>query len=222
MVQTCPGSGHFPLTGVNSDGESLAYRVDWVSVLRWHATGEDHMSRDDNVVPINIRLLAVQQLFNSLDPSPFHDKDLDSDAHEYIFGSANEFSLQKAMKLVIEIPNRELEKIDANTLRDAIHNYFSYRAAESHRKIRFLLREGRTALFIGLVFLIACTSLRHVAVRLFDATIAGPVSEGLLILGWVAMWRPMQIFLYDWWPIRHAARIYAKLGRMPVEVNGFD
>ena len=55
--------------------------------------------------------------------------------------------------------------------------------------------------------------------------LAGPtlsqiVAEGFLILGWVAMWRPLQIFLYDWWPIRHQARLYAKLAAMPVEIQG--
>ena len=34
----------------------------------------------------------------------------------------------------------------------------------------------------------------------------------------VAMWRPMQIYLYDWWPLLRRSRIYAKLSHMPVEV----
>jgi hypothetical protein len=47
------------------------------------------------------------------------------------------------------------------------------------------------------------------------ATIA---REGLTIAGWVAMWRPMEIYLYDWWPLRRRGRIYAKLSHAPVEV----
>ena len=50
------------------------------------------------------------------------------------------------------------------------------------------------------------------------STWAGLLREGLLIGGWVAMWRPMQIYLYEWWPLRRRERIYAKLGNMPVEV----
>jgi len=33
------------------------------------------------------------------------------------------------------------------------------------------------------------------------------------------MWRPMQIYLYDWWPVRRRRRIYEKLSHMPVEVE---
>jgi len=43
------------------------------------------------------------------------------------------------------------------------------------------------------------------------------VRESLTIAGWVAMWRPMQIYLYDWWPLLRRSRIYAKLSHMPVE-----
>jgi hypothetical protein len=32
------------------------------------------------------------------------------------------------------------------------------------------------------------------------------------------MWRPLQIFLYDWWPIRHRARVFDKLARTPVSI----
>lgn len=42
--------------------------------------------------------------------------------------------------------------------------------------------------------------------------------EGLYIVGWVAMWRPLEVFLYDWRPIRHRA-LYAKLARIPVIVR---
>ena len=45
------------------------------------------------------------------------------------------------------------------------------------------------------------------------------VQESLIILGWVAIWRPMNIFLYDWWPIRAEARLLDRLARMDVQVR---
>jgi hypothetical protein len=190
--------------------------------VRTGAAPEDFMDQEADIAIINIRLLSIQQLFNSFDPSPFHDKELDTGAHDYIVGFAGEFPLQQGLRLLIEIPRKELTQADQPTLQTAIHNYFSYRADESRRKIRLLMREGRSALLIGLAFLVACTSLRQVAVALIQGPIIEPLSEGLLILGWVAMWRPIQIFLYDWWPVRQMMRIYAKLRVIPVEVKAFD
>lgn len=43
--------------------------------------------------------------------------------------------------------------------------------------------------------------------------------ESLLIGGCVAMWRPLEVFLYDWWPIRAEARLYDRLGAMPVRIE---
>lgn len=168
---------------------------------------------------IEIRLSKLQQLFNSLDPSPFHEKDLDADAEEYIVGSVVEFPLQQPLKLVIHLPADQLALAESANLQDAIHNYFAYRREVAGRRVRFQFREGRTALLIGLLFLALCTGIRQLILALGDGAGWQMVSEGLLIVGWVAMWRPLEIYLYDWWPIRLHSRIYAKLASMPVELR---
>jgi hypothetical protein len=32
------------------------------------------------------------------------------------------------------------------------------------------------------------------------------------------MWRPLEIFLYDWWPVRGDARLFDRLSAMTVRV----
>ena len=48
---------------------------------------------------------------------------------------------------------------------------------------------------------------------------SGVFRESLLIGGWVAMWRPLEVFLYDWWPIRAEARLFDRLAAMPVRLS---
>jgi hypothetical protein len=43
--------------------------------------------------------------------------------------------------------------------------------------------------------------------------------ESLTIAGWVAMWRPMEIFLYEWWPLRRRWRVFEKMSHMKVEMR---
>lgn len=174
---------------------------------------------DDGVTEIEIRLSSLQQLFNSFDPSPFHDKELDPEAENYIVGSVDEFPLAQPLKLVIRLPADQVSGDDRRTVQRAIANYFTYRRQETGRRLRFQLREGRISLMIGLLFLFACVLIRQLTIGI-AGTLSQIVAEGFLILGWVAMWRPLQIFLYDWWPIRHHARLFAKLVAMPVEVRG--
>jgi hypothetical protein len=45
------------------------------------------------------------------------------------------------------------------------------------------------------------------------------LGEGLLIIGWVALWRPVEMFLYDWWPVLRRAWRFEAIARMPVEVR---
>ena len=167
---------------------------------------------------IAITLGRIQQLFNSFDPSPFHERDLDEDAEAYIVDSGDEFPLQKRLRLIIHLPADQLPA-DTPDLPQAVHNHFAYRLHESQRHLKLFFRNGRIALSIGLGFLIVCIVLREFVFAFGHGAVAEIASEGLLILGWVAMWRPLEIFLYDWWPIRRRCRLFAKLSDMPVIVR---
>jgi hypothetical protein len=52
-----------------------------------------------------------------------------------------------------------------------------------------------------------------------EQTMRDVAREGLTIVGWVAMWRPLEIYLYDWWPVLRRSRIFEKLGEMKVEIH---
>jgi hypothetical protein len=168
---------------------------------------------------IEMRLGRLAQLFNSLDPSPFHERDLDHDAEEYIIGSAEEIGRQRPLRLVIHLPPDQVPQSGAHDLGEAIHNYFAYRAVHEERRLRTLFRDGRIALVTGLTFLLCCMLLRELTFSFGPGAVSDIVGEGMLIIGWVAMWRPLEIFLYEWVPIRRRCRILAKLVKMPVVVE---
>jgi hypothetical protein len=174
---------------------------------------------EDGVSLVEMRLDSISQLFNSLDPAPFRDKDLDRDAEEYIVGAVDDFTLSAPLKIVVYLPVSKQGADTALLLGDAIHRYFGYALSMERRKLRFVLREGRISFLIGIAFLVACFSLREVVQTLEPGTFREIAAEGLLISGWVAMWRPLQIFLYGWWPGRHLCRIYSKIESLPVEVR---
>lgn len=168
---------------------------------------------------IEINIARLPQLFNSFDPSPFHERDLDRDAEEYIIGSAEEISWQRLLTLVIHLPADQVPEKGAPDLGDAIHNYFAYRELHERRRLRMLFHDGRIALAIGIVFLFCCVLLRQLAFSFGNTAPSDLLSEGMLIIGWVAMWRPLEIFLYDWVPIRRRCQILAKLSKIPVIVR---
>ncbi|MGB2676157.1 MAG: hypothetical protein WAN12_03640, partial [Candidatus Acidiferrum sp.] len=63
---------------------------------------------------IRLKLREMSQLFNSMDPSPFIEKDLDDDAEEFIVSWAQEFSPDDPIKLRIYLDQWPVE--DPNEL----------------------------------------------------------------------------------------------------------
>lgn len=61
--------------------------------------------------------------------------------------------------------------------------------------------------------------LRELTFSFAHGAVSDIIGEGMLIIGWVAMWRPLEIFLYEWVPIRRRCRVLAKLAKMPVIVQ---
>ena len=171
------------------------------------------------VATIEVWLSTLQQLFNSFDPSPFHERDLDRDAEEYIVGTADEVRSTQPIRLIVHLPSEQVPANPSFDLEKAVQHYFAYRRDETQRDLRLHFREGRVALAIGIAFLVVCMSVRQLAFVMPGATVGRILQEGLLILGWVAMWRPLQVLLYDWWPIRHRTRLYARLAEMRVELR---
>ena len=121
---------------------------------------------------------------------------------------------------MIYLPEREAQSRDAQGLPAAIHNYFAYRAEAAARDLRVEFQRGRVSLMIGLAFLAACSGLRELLlIALPDNAVQRGLNEGLLIVGWVAMWRPLEIYLYDWWPHRRRRRLFERLAAIAIEVR---
>jgi hypothetical protein len=168
---------------------------------------------------IRVYVRELDQLFDSMDPSPFHEKDLDRNAHEYIVSLARESpgAAPKALLVYLDKPIGPAE--EGRLLGDAIRIYFARRANMTQRELRQLLRRGWISLIIGLTFLVASVVVGEtVARRMGYGPLATVLRESLLIGGWVAMWRPMEILLYDWWAIRAEQRMYQRLSQMTVQI----
>jgi hypothetical protein len=176
-----------------------------------------YYQREGETYLIEIKLGNIDQLFNSLDPSPFREKDLDPEAEAYIVNSVREFPLPTPLKLRIYLTQATADE-DSPGVANAIQRYFEYRSHAAAQELRFLLRRGRTALVVGLLFLGFCMGLRELIGLIGQGVVSQVLEEGLLIIGWVAMWRPIEIFLYDWWPIFQQRQVLTKLSHVPVQI----
>lgn len=172
---------------------------------------------------IEVSLRQLSQLFDSLDPSPFHEKDLNRDAEAYIVDSAKEQPTRGPCVLVLYVDQPAVVPDEERAVGDAIRVHFARRSRLARQELRRLIRRGLISLGIGLAFLAAVFIFAQTVGRLLGETaLATLLREGLLIVGWVAMWRPLEIFLYDWWPIVGERRVHDRLSRMSVRIISKD
>lgn len=163
----------------------------------------------------------IRQLFDSMDPAPFQERDLDDKTADYIVDSAREAPEGVPLVLVVHLGREADADTTATALSRAVDDYFGRRAQAKRRELRKLFRTGRISLVIGLLFLAGAVALsRALGSLISHEGYAWLVSESLIIGGWVALWRPMEIFLYEWWPIRADVRLFERLAAMPVCLRG--
>jgi hypothetical protein len=168
---------------------------------------------------IEVHVSELRQLFNAIDPSPFRERDLDPQAEEFITDWAKETSPGVAFGLAVYVDRPAGLADEQAELREAIQEFFRHRGELSRRRLRELFRRGRRSLAIGVCTLGVSVAGGNLVGSVFSNHLAQILQESLLVGGWVAMWRPMEIFLYDWWPIRAEAALADRLSLMPVRIS---
>jgi hypothetical protein len=178
---------------------------------------KDGSARHD-LATIEVRIREIKQLFNSLDATPFPATDLDADAEEFIVDWAMEFRSDAPLRIRIHVEEPPETAAALQQVETALHSFFAYRADIVQRRFRRLMSRGRLSLVIGLSCLAASVGAAELIGRFASGPLMAIVRESLLIGGWVAMWGPIEIFLYSWWPLRHEWRVCKQLANATVEL----
>ena len=171
------------------------------------------------VATLDVKIETEQQLFNSMDPAPFRRRELDPALVDYIiaFGekAASGADLRLSISLAASPAGVDVEAVIA----DAVSENFLRRAVDTRRGLQRLFHDGRISLAIGIAFVaLAIVIGEWLAVSLATSHYAQVIVDTIVIGSWVALWHPVNIFLFEWWPIRRQAQLYDRLSTMTVRV----
>ena len=169
---------------------------------------------------IEIRINTVEQLFNGLDPAPFRERELDSKAELHIVSYAREIPPQLAIKLIVYLQDTEIAPALGGQMEVAIRRHFEDRAKDQETELSELRRLGRKGIVVGLMVMLFAT-LAGVALQSAypDSRFIETIEHSLIIFGWVALWRPIEILLYDRWPLVRARNLFQRLAAAPVTLR---
>ncbi|MHB1411078.1 MULTISPECIES: hypothetical protein [unclassified Acidovorax] len=164
---------------------------------------------------IDIRIQRITQLYDSLDPSPLHEKTLSHAVKNYIVDCAGEYGLDEPLRLVLHVP-APIREYEAEITR-AIHAHFQAQHAQCRRRYRRRVRQGMRLLFTGLAVLATTLLARALLVNPGNSKVLIAISEGLLIIGWVAMWRPIEVLLFERAENHQNMALFERLSQIGVE-----
>ncbi len=172
--------------------------------------------RVDTAATVSIHVRDIGQLFNSLDPSPFWDRDLDRDAAAFIEG---EFSDKLSARVWhLHVHAQEGAALAAD-LQAAVEHYYEGLASSTRRRLRDEMRLAQLALIGGCLIFLLSMSARGVLATVLHGNAPRMLDQGLIILAWLALWRPAESLVYGWVPLYRRRRLYERLAAIRVSVR---
>lgn len=164
---------------------------------------------------IELSLRDPARLFESAHPTLLGPRELDPQVMGAIAESSRTAKRGDSLQLVLRFPAGT--NPPSGEICRRLREYFVWRSDADRREISRILRDGRQTLCIGMGFLIVMNAIAE----LIHGTIAGRFASGLAsgmeIFGWVALWRPAELLLYDWVPVYRRLRLLRRLSGAPIE-----
>lgn len=158
-----------------------------------------YINEDGNGSEIEMRISAVGQFYQMLDPSPDLEKDLNPDTVEYLVDTVEEMKGRNNECLHISLfleqslyENTELR----SRMEKSIPAYFSRRVDILEHKHRMSHKKARKNLVRGLIFVIACVAASVILTNFVDNALVYAFGQSLTVIGWVALWNPVEFYLY--------------------------
>lgn len=168
---------------------------------------------------IYVRIHELRQLFNSIDPSPFRERDLDPNCEEFIVSWAREVPPDRPLRVDICVDRERPPAGLAADVTSAVRSHFEREVSLHELRRRRIVREGRLSLAIGLVVLVLCVSGAALVPAARLGTAGEILRESLIIAGWVVMWHPLEVLLYGLWPVIRERRLLERLAAADVRLS---
>ena len=166
---------------------------------------------------IILRIKCLDEILSTSDTASYQKRILKEDIEEFIVEEAGSFTRQSRFNLKIYLPTEEADL--ESKVESAVHKHFAYLREKSLKQLKGTPKLGWRSLLIAFLFLGVIISLTELGGQLFPENgLVLTVRESLIILGWVAFWRPAELLLYEWYPFKRDAELYGRLSESNIQV----
>jgi hypothetical protein len=171
---------------------------------------------------ITLHLDDIQYLF--ADPEP--GSEMFVSGMDYLYSDIKTFSRRENFRIAIVLPQEKITEGLMDKTREKMKRYCQFKIEENEKELIALRHEGFNALRVGITALVVCLALAAAltlaaksGINNILAGLLAIVGQSFVIAGWVAMWQPAEILLYDWWPFRRDIRIYHQIADADIVIR---
>lgn len=164
---------------------------------------------------LEVRILSVDQIFDNRDPAPFRDRDLDPDFVDYLVDGVRDLGTSKPIRIVVWLE----QACPPGQIEEGVHSYFDHALARIDRRRREQVRSGGAALVISVIAIVVLTGLGQLVAMTIPNALGAAFQTALEISGWVFMWRPIEVLVYDGIPMRRERRVLRAIATAAIDVR---
>lgn len=170
----------------------------------------------DGVWELPLVLETVAEASETTIPLPLPYRKLNAEVLEYLEDVAQQMPKGEEARIVVYLPIEEIQQGLEQKLNKVLDIYGDARLEKLKREEKRALGASLSALAWGFAFMLVCQIFGVFADFPEHPTLTNTISEGFLVLGWVALWKPFETLLFDWRPSVQRRKLHECLATMPV------
>ena len=171
---------------------------------------------------VSLRLARLEELLVAQAPDQLSGRFEDRSGVERILAALHarhprRLGAIEAKVVVGEPPTPETRR----TVDDALKALCRYQDERLGEELLTIRRDGLRALSKACLFLLACMVVSAIfrETKLLPDLLRSLISEGFVIAGWVSLWHPMELLMYEWWPVARDRKLYRLIAEMNYTVE---
>ncbi len=169
---------------------------------------------------VDVKIATREQLFDTRDPAPFRERDLDPDLSAYLLAAGEDLAGQDHLHVVFWLDHRD-PAIEGE-IAEAYRAHFAGLIEGMLRARARRRRTGQVALLIAVILVVLLIAVAQFVAAAVPGSVGQGLKEGLVISSWVVMWRPVEILIYDWIPARQERKVAMKLLDATIDVRSSE
>jgi hypothetical protein len=160
---------------------------------------------------VRLEVRSVDRLLNP-EASPFPGPRIDPEAGARILRALQVSQQARQSRIEFVVPGADLGR--DGEVRAALGTLAREALEDAEKELREIFKHGRVSLFVGFLavaVLLGITELLLLAGG--ESTTVKAITESLVIVYWVILWRPAELLLYEHFPARRRRRAAQALAR---------